>query len=85
MQMFRAYFYKDLLNSEGKVFRCLERQCDLSAAVRKSGAKSLSEIADALNERGIRRYQVESGNDHLSEIFSPKRNPSNYEVFYRRE
>jgi len=30
MQMFRASFYKDLPNSEGHVFRCLQRQFDFS-------------------------------------------------------
>ena len=39
MQTFRASFYKDLPNSQGHVFRCLERQFDFSA---EDIAKALS-------------------------------------------
>jgi hypothetical protein len=31
VQKFRASFYKDLQNSDGQVFRCLERQFDFTA------------------------------------------------------
>jgi hypothetical protein len=56
MQTFRASFYKDLPNSEGHVFRCLERQFDITA---KDIVKALSATEEKLAFSGIEVDAVE--------------------------
>ena len=46
MQMFRASFYKDLTNSDGHMFRCLQKQFDFPA---DDVATALSLTEDKLN------------------------------------
>jgi len=56
MQMYRASFYKDLSNSDGKVFRCLERQYDLIA---ENIAKALTLTEEKLAISGVEVDAVE--------------------------
>ena len=56
MQMFRASFYKDLPNSEGHLFRCLERQFDFGA---EDIAKALSVAEEKLASSDIEIDAVE--------------------------
>jgi len=56
MQMFRASFYKDLPNSEGHMFRCLQRQFDFPA---ENLTSALSLTEDRLNTVDIECDAVE--------------------------
>jgi len=56
MQSFRASFYKDLPNSDGQVFRCLERQFEFTA---DNIAKALALAEEKLAGSGIEVDAVE--------------------------
>jgi hypothetical protein len=56
MQTFRATFYKDLSNSDGHLFRCLERQFDLTA---EDIGKAISLTAEKLAKSDIEVDAVE--------------------------
>lgn len=75
MNTYRISFYKDLLNSDGHRFKCLQRQIDVQSIGHSQALAAAEQLIDnaRLNADCVDVMRLSEGHGHLEQSFDSSR------------
>jgi hypothetical protein len=75
MNTYRISFYKDLLNSDGHRFKCLQRQIDVQSSGPSEALVAAEQVIDnaRLNADCVEVVHLPDGHSHLEQSFDTPR------------